>query len=120
MQEVIDFLGRCGAKFGAKTSEYQRLVYENDVDGEVLSDLDDDNMLRLGIKSFGHRCVHCAMLPCPPCAGTCVFCPLPVQCLAGLTLSRAQNLHREAHQALQRYRAREKASGKCGICFGAV
>ena len=71
---MIDLIGRCGTKFGGKTGEYQRLVYENDVDGEVLSELDDDDMVRLGIKSFGHRRVHCAMLPFSALRRRCVMC----------------------------------------------
>lgn len=55
--DVQEFLGRCSNKLGYKTSEYQRIVGENDIDGEVLKDLDDDDLQRLGIKSFGHRYV---------------------------------------------------------------
>ena len=55
--DVQEFLGRCSNKLGYKTSEYQRIVAENDIDGEVLKDLDDDDLQRLGIKSFGHRYV---------------------------------------------------------------
>ena len=39
VQEVQEFLGRCNNKLGAKTGEYQRIVAENDIDGEVLKDL---------------------------------------------------------------------------------
>jgi hypothetical protein len=59
VHEVVDFLGRCSQKLGVKTGEYQRLVQDNDIDGEVLRDLEDDDLQRLGIKSFGHRWVWC-------------------------------------------------------------
>ena len=55
VQDVQEFLRQCADKLGSKVHEYQRLVAENDIDGEVLRDLEDDDLLRLGIKSLGHR-----------------------------------------------------------------
>lgn len=54
--EVQEFLRCCSNKLGTRTVEYQRIVAENDIDGEVLKDLEDEDLQRLGIKSFGHRC----------------------------------------------------------------
>jgi hypothetical protein len=75
VQDVQEFLRQCADKLGSKVHEYQRLVAENDIDGEVLRDLEDDDLLRLGIKSLGHRwCMHAisgrARCTCGP-AGRC-------------------------------------------------
>ncbi len=34
----------------------RQLVVDNDVDGEVLAELTEDQLTELGISSFGHRC----------------------------------------------------------------
>ena len=57
VQDVQDFLARCASKLGNRMQSYQQLVAENDIDGEVLEVLEDDDLKRLGIKSLGHRCV---------------------------------------------------------------
>lgn len=62
VMEVQEFLGRCRTKLGNKVEEYQRIVAENDVDGEVLQDINEDGLQSLGIKSFGHRMFICKML----------------------------------------------------------
>jgi len=53
--DVQEFLGRCRTKLGNRVEEYQRVVAENDVDGEVLIEMNEDGLQTLGIKSFGHR-----------------------------------------------------------------
>ena len=35
----------------------RQMVLENDVDGEILMEMSDENLLALGISSFGHRSV---------------------------------------------------------------
>jgi hypothetical protein len=48
------------------------MVIENDVDGEILMEMTDENLTGLGIQSFGHRyftvsylfCVFCCKLTC--------------------------------------------------------
>ncbi len=34
---------------------HRQLVVDNDVDGEVLAELSEDQLTELGISSFGHR-----------------------------------------------------------------
>ena len=70
VQDVQDFLARCASKLGNKVLSYQQLVADNDIDGEVLEVLGDDDLKRLGIKSLGHRCVasrsvHARKAKCP-------------------------------------------------------
>eukprot|EP00960_Hanusia_phi_P038343 753388-Hanusia_phi.AAC.3 len=60
--DVQDFLEICRPKLGSKVYDYQRIVAENDVDGEVLLDITDEEMSRLGIKSLGHRMYITKML----------------------------------------------------------
>jgi len=60
--DVQEFLGRCRTKLGNRVEEYQRVVAENDVDGEVLIEMNEDGLQTLGIKSFGHRMFICKML----------------------------------------------------------
>eukprot|EP00292_Cryptomonas_paramecium_P008483 CAMPEP_0113711710 /NCGR_PEP_ID=MMETSP0038_2-20120614/30931_1 /TAXON_ID=2898 /ORGANISM="Cryptomonas paramecium" /LENGTH=287 /DNA_ID=CAMNT_0000638043 /DNA_START=155 /DNA_END=1015 /DNA_ORIENTATION=+ /assembly_acc=CAM_ASM_000170 len=55
ISDVIDFLETCRSKFGGKIEQYKQIFIENDVDGEVLADMSDDQLQRLGIASFGHR-----------------------------------------------------------------
>jgi hypothetical protein len=57
VQDVQDFLARWASKLGNRMQSYQQLVAENDIDGEVLEVLEEDDLKRLGIKSLGHRCV---------------------------------------------------------------
>ncbi len=33
----------------------RQMVIENDVDGEILMEMSDENLSALGISSFGHR-----------------------------------------------------------------
>ena len=65
----------CRSKFGSKVDSYRfvmeqsfeiqssvkvlgrQMVLENDVDGEILMEMSDENLLALGISSFGHRSV---------------------------------------------------------------
>jgi hypothetical protein len=44
------------AKFGHERCDlYKRLVMENDIDGELLSEITDSQLQEIGIASFGHR-----------------------------------------------------------------
>mmetsp|Transcript_34069 Transcript_34069/g.90050 ORF Transcript_34069/g.90050 Transcript_34069/m.90050 type:complete len:122 (-) Transcript_34069:11-376(-) len=55
VQDVLDFFETCRPKFGSKVDSYRQMVIENDVDGEILMEMSDENLAALGIASFGHR-----------------------------------------------------------------
>eukprot|EP00291_Cryptomonas_curvata_P019788 CAMPEP_0172156156 /NCGR_PEP_ID=MMETSP1050-20130122/3032_1 /TAXON_ID=233186 /ORGANISM="Cryptomonas curvata, Strain CCAP979/52" /LENGTH=484 /DNA_ID=CAMNT_0012825149 /DNA_START=314 /DNA_END=1764 /DNA_ORIENTATION=- len=55
VHDVLDFLETCRSKFGSKVDSYRQMVIENDVDGEILMEMTDENLSALGISSFGHR-----------------------------------------------------------------
>uniref|UniRef100_A0A7S0ESI0 Protein kinase domain-containing protein n=1 Tax=Hanusia phi TaxID=3032 RepID=A0A7S0ESI0_9CRYP len=55
VEDVINFIESGRRKFGDRTDAYKQLIIENDVDGELLVDMTDDQLVRLGIASFGHR-----------------------------------------------------------------
>ncbi len=46
VSDVIDFLETCRAKIGSKVDNYKQIVVENDVDGEVLADMTDEQLQR--------------------------------------------------------------------------
>eukprot|EP00284_Hemiselmis_tepida_P011276 CAMPEP_0174916714 /NCGR_PEP_ID=MMETSP1355-20121228/1993_1 /TAXON_ID=464990 /ORGANISM="Hemiselmis tepida, Strain CCMP443" /LENGTH=181 /DNA_ID=CAMNT_0016161743 /DNA_START=100 /DNA_END=642 /DNA_ORIENTATION=+ len=47
---------KCRGKLGSKkTEEYKALFVQHDVDGETLVDAGQDELLALGMASFGHR-----------------------------------------------------------------
>ena len=46
VSDVLDFLETCRMKLGAKVDQYKQIFVENDVDGEVLADMSDDQLLR--------------------------------------------------------------------------
>jgi hypothetical protein len=44
ISEVHDFLEMCRPKLGAKVDMYKQLMAEQDIDGEVLNDMGDDEL----------------------------------------------------------------------------
>ncbi len=46
VSDVLDFLETCRAKIGSKVDNYKQIVVENDVDGEVLADMSDEQLQR--------------------------------------------------------------------------
>ena len=42
----MDFLETCRSKLGSKVDQYKQMVAENDVDGEVLADMSDEQLQR--------------------------------------------------------------------------
>lgn len=46
VSDVLDFLETCRMKLGAKVDQYKQIFAENDVDGEVLADMSDEQLLR--------------------------------------------------------------------------
>ena len=49
----MDFLETCRSKLGSKVDQYKQVVAENDVDGEVLADMTDEQLQRQAL------CVPC-------------------------------------------------------------
>ena len=52
VSDVLDFLETCRMKLGAKVDQYKQIFMENDVDGEVLADMSDEQLLRY---TLSHR-----------------------------------------------------------------
>jgi hypothetical protein len=46
VSDVLDFLETCRMKLGTKVDQYKQIFAENDVDGEVLADMSDEQLLR--------------------------------------------------------------------------
>ena len=46
VSDVMDFLETCRSKLGSKVDQYKQVVAENDVDGEVLADMTDEQLQR--------------------------------------------------------------------------
>jgi hypothetical protein len=46
VSDVMDFLETCRSKLGGKVDQYKQVVAENDVDGEVLADMTDEQLQR--------------------------------------------------------------------------
>lgn len=44
--EVHEFLEMCRPKIGAKVDQYKQLMMDQDIDGEVLCDMGDDELVR--------------------------------------------------------------------------
>jgi DNA-directed RNA polymerase subunit N (RpoN/RPB10) len=53
VHEVMDFLETCRSKLGSKVDQYKQVVAENDVDGEVLSDMTDEQLQRHEARRTG-------------------------------------------------------------------
>jgi hypothetical protein len=64
VSDVIDFLDTCRAKIGSKVDNYKQIVVENDVDGEVLADMTDEQLQRCLISTFTPCRVEARQLTC--------------------------------------------------------
>eukprot|EP00286_Rhodomonas_abbreviata_P026118 CAMPEP_0181297504 /NCGR_PEP_ID=MMETSP1101-20121128/5275_1 /TAXON_ID=46948 /ORGANISM="Rhodomonas abbreviata, Strain Caron Lab Isolate" /LENGTH=1295 /DNA_ID=CAMNT_0023402445 /DNA_START=231 /DNA_END=4118 /DNA_ORIENTATION=+ len=55
VDECIEFIESCRSKFGDRCDHYKSVIADNDVDGELLMDMTEDQLQKLGILSYGHR-----------------------------------------------------------------
>mmetsp|Transcript_15878 Transcript_15878/g.31325 ORF Transcript_15878/g.31325 Transcript_15878/m.31325 type:complete len:475 (+) Transcript_15878:122-1546(+) len=55
VHDVCVWLESCRGKLGSKTEFYTSMIMDEDIDGEVLVDITHQDLMQLGVTSFGHR-----------------------------------------------------------------